>query len=70
MLAEELDPKIQKVVVVKLHIMASYNEDLLRSLHALASEVMENDWHFYILLNVRHWLMLWLAAGCRANALH
>ena len=58
MLAEELDPQIQRVVLVKLHIMASYAEDLLQSLHALAYEVMENDWHFYIMLNVGHWLML------------
>ena len=58
MLAEELDPQLQRVVLVKLHIMASYTEDLLQSLHALACEVMENDWHFPILLNVGHWLML------------
>ena len=67
-LTQEVDPKGKRVVVVKLHIMADYSEDLLRSLHALAVEVLENDWHFYILLDVCHNLLFLFAHHACTNA--
>ena len=50
--AEELDPRSTKVVLLKLHIGEAPHEDLLLSLHSLAIEVMESGWHFFILLQV------------------
>ena len=51
--ADELSPASTKAVLLKLHVADPPHEDLLRSLHAIAMEVMESRWHCFILLQVR-----------------
>ena len=52
-IADKLNPASTRAVLLKLHVADPPHEDLLRSLHALAIEVMESGWHFFILLQVR-----------------
>ena len=52
-LADALDEQGTKVVLMKVHLEAPVHGDLARSLHALAMEVMEAGYHFYVLLHVR-----------------
>ena len=51
-LADGLDEQGTKVVLLKVHLEAPVHGDLARSLQALAMEVMEAGYHFYILLHV------------------
>lgn len=63
-LAEDLDPQGTKVVLLKVHLEAAPDHDLVSSMQALAIEAMEAGYHFYILLQVRFQICKTPAEAC------
>ena len=63
-LAENLDPQGTKVVLLKVHLEQPPDTDLASSMQALAIEVMEAGYHFYILLHVRFQIHQMPARAC------
>ena len=50
---QSVNASLQQAVLVKLHIMGELRQDFIDSLRAVAVEVMEGGYQFFMLLDVR-----------------